>query len=194
MIIGLTGGIGSGKSVVASVFEILGAVIFNSDLVAKEAYLEPEISKRVIALLGNESYLPSGLLNKTFVGKQIFSDTKLMQELNAIIHPAVRRKMDEFVKKHSTKILIKESALLFEAQLENEVDKIVVVTAPDDLRIERVLRRDGLSQADAKLRLESQIPQEEKNRRADYVIYNDESHLVIPQVIEVFEKINASKK
>jgi dephospho-CoA kinase len=189
MIVGLTGGIGSGKSTVSRLFEMFGCVVFNSDRVAKEIYYDPGIRKKIIELLGASSYLPDGNLNKSFISSRIFGDAVLLHKLNSIIHPAVREKMQVFIETNKDKLIIKESALLFEAHLEKELDKVIVVSAPDDLRIKRIMDRDGLSAADVQLRLKSQIPQEEKVARADFVIINNEKELVIPQVLAVFEKL-----
>lgn len=190
MIIGLTGGIGSGKSTVSKLFEILGYAVFYSDNVAKEVYFETRIRKLVVELLGPESYLDDHHLNKTFISSRIFSDTLLLHRLNAIIHPAVKERMAEFVEENKTKYIVKESALLFEARLDAEVDKIIVVTANEEQVIERVMKRDHTSREDILKRIKSQISPEEKIKKADFVIYNDERELLIPQVLRIHESIS----
>jgi len=145
MIVGLTGGIGTGKSTVAKLFELLGAKVFNSDENAKGQYFVPEIKKQVIELLGAECYLDEKTLNRKFISNKIFSDTSLLKKLNTIIHPAVLKDFKVFAGKHTGKLIIKESALLFELGLDKELDKVILVTSPLELRIERVMKRDELS-------------------------------------------------
>ena len=189
MIVGLTGGIGSGKSTVSRLLEMFGCMVFNSDRTAKEIYYDQKIRRQIIELLGGASYLPDGNINKAFISSQIFGDAVLLHKLNSIIHPAVGEKMRNLISENTGKLIVKESALLYEAHLEKDVDKVIVVSAPDQLRIERIMQRDGITAEDVKLRLKSQIPQEEKVARADFVIHNDGTELVIPQVLAVFEKL-----
>ncbi|MBL7933854.1 MAG: dephospho-CoA kinase [Bacteroidia bacterium] len=189
MIIGLTGGIGSGKSTVSKLFEILGYAVFYSDDVAKEVYFDQVVKRQVVELLGPESYVSDLLLNKSFISSRIFSDTILLHRLNAIIHPAVKERMMQFVADNKHKHVVKESALLFEARLDKEVDKIVVVAAEEEIVIERVMKRDGANREDVIKRIKSQMPPEEKIRRADFVIYNNEQQLLITQVLEVHRRL-----
>jgi len=189
MTIGLTGGIGSGKSTVSKLFEILGYAVFYSDDVAKEVYFNQKVKKQVVELLGPESYIGDHQLNKSFISSRIFSDTILLHKLNAIIHPAVKDRMAQFVEENKTKHVIKESALLFEAKLEQEVDKIIVVAANEEQVIERVMKRDEVSREDVIKRIKSQISPEEKIKKAHFVIYNDETKLLIPQVLRIHESI-----
>lgn len=189
MVIGLTGGIGSGKSIVAKLFELLGCAVFNSDRVAKEVYFEAEVRPEIIKLLGQEAYLNDQALNKNYISSKIFSDTLLLQQLNGIIHPAVIRKFKTFVGRHSGKLVIKETALLFETHLEKEVDQIIVVAADDTIRIKRVMARDGLEKESVQKKIQSQLSQEEKIKGADFVIYNNEDVLVIPQVLHIYKQL-----
>jgi dephospho-CoA kinase len=189
MVAGLTGGIGSGKSIVARVFELLGAVVFDSDSAAKAAYFDPEVKPRIIALLGPESYLSATSLNTSFISGRIFSDPALREALNAIIHPVVIQRSREFIHQNAGRLVIKESALLFEAGLEKEMDTVIVVAADEETRIQRVMARDGLSRGAVVEKLKSQLPQEEKIRRADFVIVNDESRLLLPQVVSIYQRL-----
>jgi len=188
MIVGLTGGIGSGKSIVAKVFEMLGCALFNSDEAAKKVYNEPEVRQKVINLLGEESY--SGIqLNKQHIGSIIFNNPDLLMSLNSIIHPAVGVKFKKFVADNPGKIIIKETALLFEAKIEKQVDKIILVTANEELRINRVMQRDSLSREQVISRMKSQLPEQEKIKRADFIIYNNEDRFIITQVIDIFGQL-----
>lgn len=190
MIVGLTGGIGSGKSTVAKLFEVMGVPVYNSDLRAKEMYYKPEVKEQVVALLGPAAYDASGKLDPAHVSKVIFSDSGVLSKINSIIHPAVEADFREFVAKHSDKkLILKESALLFETGLYKKLDKIILVTSPIALRIARVQSRDNISEADIIKRMNYQMPDEEKAPISDFVIVNDETTGLIPQVLEVFEKL-----
>jgi dephospho-CoA kinase len=189
MILGLTGSIGSGKSTVSKLFELLGYAVFYSDDVAKKVYFDQNVKAKVIALLGKESYLSDTQINKKHITSKIFSDTILLHDLNAIIHPAVKERMLAFVKENKGKRIIKESALLFEAQLDKEVDKILVVIANREQVIKRVMQRDGISEEEVIKKINSQMSVEEKIKRADFVIKNDESELLIPQVLSIHRSL-----
>lgn len=189
MILGLTGGIGSGKSMVARVFETLGCALFNSDVVAKEVYYKTEVKSKVIALLGNEAYTSDSELNKPFISKKIFSDTTTLHKLNDIIHPAVKNEFVEFVEKNKGRIIVKETALLFEAGLTGQVDKIITVVANDELRIKRVMLRDNLSREEVLSKIKSQLLQEEKMKLSHFVITNDETEFIAPQVLKIMNQV-----
>jgi dephospho-CoA kinase len=190
MIVGLTGGIGSGKSTVAKLFGILGAKIFNSDDNARDQYFDPEIKQRVVALLGKDSYSLDGTIDRRYISNRIFSDTMLLQKLNAIIHPAVGKDFKAFVSANPGKLVIKESALLFELGLDKELDKIILVTSPLELRVERVMKRDGLSRDEVLKKIKSQLSEEEKMKLTTLIIRNDEREFLIPQAIELYKKLN----
>jgi len=190
MIAGLTGGIGSGKSVVAGFFRVLGCAVYNSDERAKEMYYLENVKQKVISVLGMEAYNPDGKINKEFISGKIFSDAVLIEKINDIIHPAVADDFNNFRELHSdSKIIIKESALLFETGINKDLDKIILVTAPSELRIRRIRERDNLNTADITKRINSQWTDEKKIPLSDFIIVNDELNPVIPQVLEVFKKL-----
>jgi len=190
MIVGLTGGIGSGKSTVAKLFEVLGVPVYNSDLRAREMYYKPEVKEQVIALLGSTAYDTSGKLDPAHVSRVIFSDSAVLSKINSIIHPAVETDFKEYVARHAdNKLILKESALLFETGLYKKLDKIILVTSPIALRIARIQLRDNIPEADVIKRISHQMPDEEKAPISDFVIVNDETTGLIPQVIEIFEKL-----
>jgi len=190
MVIGLTGGIGSGKSTVAKLFELIGCAVFYSDTVAKEIYFNNQIKPLVIDLLGKEAYLSETKIDKKHISSKIFSDTILLHKLNAIIHPAVIKQFEIFKAANTNKLVIKETALLFEAKLEAQVDKIVLVAANDELRIKRVMDRDGLSKEEIMSKIKAQLPQEEKVLKSDFIIYNNEEEFLITQVLTIYNKLN----
>lgn len=190
MVIGLTGGIGSGKSTVARLFEIIGCAVFYSDDVAKEIYFDNDIKPQIISLLGKEAYISDKEINKSHISSKIFTDTDLLHRLNAIIHPAVIDRFVTFKNNNAGKLVVKETALLFEAKLESQVDKIVLVASNDELRIDRVMKRDGLSREDVVKKIKAQLPQEEKILRSDFVINNNEDEFLITQVLNIYNKLN----
>jgi dephospho-CoA kinase len=190
MIIGLTGGIGSGKSTVAKLFETMGCAIYNSDDRAKELYFKPVIKKAVIDLLGSESYVNETTLNRDYISKKVFSDTNLLQQLNAIIHPAVKEDFVQFQSNFPLNtIIIKESALLFETGIYKDLNYNILVIAPIDLKIERVMQRDSFSKKEIEQRMKAQWSDEQKSPLANAIISNDNQTALTPQVISIIETL-----
>jgi dephospho-CoA kinase len=183
MVVGLTGGMGSGKSTVAQLFVQLGWKHFNSDQVAKDLYYEPSIKRRVIDLLGQGCYEADGRLNRAYISSKVFDQPAILKELNALLHPAVKEKFEAFCRSHKNAFILKESALLFETGLDRDLNKIVVVVAPDEMRIQRAMERDQLSREKVIERFKNQMPQEEKIKKAQAVVVNDEQHSLIEQVL-----------
>ena len=188
IVVGLTGGIGSGKSTIAKVFETLGVSIYSSDERAKQLYFVPHVKTQIETLLGKEAYLNGTTLNKKFISEKIFSDKKLLEKVNAIIHAEVKNDFEAFVKNHQQeKYIIKESALLVEANLLSSIDKLIVVTSNTELRKQRVIKRDGLSEAEFEKRLAQQLPDEEKIKHANWILENNEEELLIPQILKIHQ-------
>ena len=189
MTVGLTGGIASGKSVVAQLFKILGAEIFNSDIRAKLQYYKPQIREQVTDLLGKEAYENENRINKAFIASRIFSDTSLLKSLNQIIHPAVANDFKAFVLDHPGKLIIKESALLIETGLYREFQNNILVVSPPALRVKRLQERDGISAEEVQKRFKSQLNDSEKEKHCNFIIRNNEEEFLMPQVIEIFKKL-----
>ncbi|MEO8759783.1 MAG: dephospho-CoA kinase [Bacteroidia bacterium] len=190
IIIGLTGGIGSGKTTIAKVFEALGISIYYSDERAKELYFIPHVKKEIENLLGKEAYLDSATLNRKYVAEKIFSDDELLKQVNAIIHAEVKNDFNAFKEKHQAeKYIIKESALLVEANLLSSVDKLIVVTSTNNLREQRIIKRDGLSKNEFQNRINKQLPDTEKIKHATWVIENNEEDLLIPQILQIHQSL-----
>jgi dephospho-CoA kinase len=190
MLLGLTGGIGTGKSIVAKIFENLGCVVFNSDDVAKQLYFDKAIKTKVQELLGEASYLTDNTIDRKYISAMIFSNNDLREALNKIIHPAVSEKYKEFIDKHKNKTIVKETALLFEANLNKQVDKVILVTCDEELRIKRVMKRDGLSYLEVQKKMKAQMPEQEKEKRADFIIHNNDEEFLITQVLAILKKID----
>ena len=188
--VGITGGIGSGKSTVCRVFELLEVPVFYADDVARKLQdTDVQVREKMIALLGKE-IITNDVLNRKLVAEKVFSDKNLLSLLNQIIHPAT---INEFIKWKEIYIdkpyILKEAAILFESESHKGLDAIIVVTAPEELRIERIIKRDKTSKAQIIDRMKNQMAEEEKISRADYVIVNDESTAIIPQVMKIHESI-----
>ena len=171
--LGVTGGIGSGKSVVCAYLEDLGGTIFEADLVARDLMESSEqVREAVIRLFGRKSYKPDGQLNRPWLAAQVFNDEIRLAELNAIVHPRVAEAFDRLKHPLSSGLLIHEAALIYEAGLTDRLDAICVVSAPKEVRIERVMARDGISADEVRSRMQRQLPQEETERQADVVLVN----------------------
>lgn len=183
--VGLTGGIGSGKTTVAKIFENLGVPVFNADTAGKTLMVQDEkIKQQVIELFGPQAY-QDNRLQTAYIAGIVFQDKEKLAALNQLIHPATIRAAQDWMQLQTTPYAIKEAALIFEAGAEKELDAVIGVTAPLALRLERIMHRDQISQAQATARMKNQLAEEEKMKRCDYVIYNDEQNLLIPQVLSV---------
>jgi dephospho-CoA kinase len=193
MIVALTGGIGSGKTTIAKLFETMGCVVYNSDERAKELYNNPEVKKQVIELLGVNAYSEDNKLNKNFVSDIIFNEKDKLEKLNAIIHPALALDFENFVKQqNSESIIIKESALIFETELYKKFTTIILVIAPLEQKIKRVMSRNLISKEEVDKRMLAQWTDEQKLPLANYVISNSETDALIPQVLSVIQKLKSN--
>lgn len=189
MIIGLTGGIGSGKTTVAAIFSTLGIPVFEADAVSKEIIdNDKELQQKLQQLLGAE-LVKEGRIDRPLMASLIFNDEDLLHQTNALIHPAVARYFKEWYAKQESSYVIREAAILFESGSYRDCEKVVVVSAPEELRIERVMKRNGVSRSQVLERMARQWPEEQKLARADYVVQNDGSRSIIKQVIAIHEDL-----
>lgn len=191
--IGITGGIGSGKSLICRVFHVLGVPVYDADSRAKKLMTTDGILiNQIKKEFGTLSYDEQGRLNREFLAMTVFNHPDQLAKLNALVHPRVGVDYEQWVSEQSgVKYCLKEAALLFEAGSYQTLDKVIVVVAPDELRIARVLKRDPhRSRADVERIIKNQMPQEEKMKRADVVIKNDESELLVPQILKLHEWFN----
>ena len=185
--IGLTGGIGSGKSTVAAIFEVLGAPVFYADEEAKRLMNEdPHIQSAIKQLLGENSYL-DGKLDRNFIAKEIFSDAEKLSELNKIVHPVTIAHAAAWMEQRKKPYAIKEAALIFESDSNKHLDFVIGVFRPVEKRIERVMKRDGITQEQVTERINRQMNEEEKMKLCDFVLINDGQTLLIPQVIDLHD-------
>lgn len=189
--VGVTGGIGSGKSTVCRILQTLGVPVYYADTRSKMLYYKPAICKKVTELLGPEAYQEDGEPDKSFIAGKVFNDKSLLRSLEGILHPAVQDDFEEWVSTipADTPYLCKEAALLFEAGTYKKLDSLVVVVAPLELRKARVTSRDNHTESEFMARLEKQWTDEQRLDLADFVIYNDEKQMLIPQVLELDRKL-----
>lgn len=172
--VGITGGIGSGKTHVCQLLETVGIPIFYSDIVGKEiTNTNPKVRVAIIELLGEEAY-KNDVLNAKFVASKVFDDKSLLEKINAIIHPVVFAAFEDWsMQFEGHKIVALESAVLFESGFDKYIDKSIVVTAPLQVRINRIMKRDKLTYPEVEARIKNQLSDEEREARADFVIKND---------------------
>lgn len=194
--IGITGGIGSGKSLVCRIFSLLNVPVYDADSRAKaimttDGILVSQITKE----FGVLSYRADGALNREYLAQHVFNDPEKLKTLNALVHPRVAVDYEHWMSQQHAPYVLKEAALLFEAKSNTTLDKVIVVSAPEELRIARVLMRDKhRTGQQVKDIIRNQLSEEEKLKRADYIIMNNESQLLIPQVLELHALFTAQAK
>lgn len=187
--VGLTGGIGSGKSTVAHIFEQLGIPVYYAD---KEAKLlmnnNQELKQKIIQFFGEECY-KNGQLDRSFLAAQVFSNPEALATLNSLVHPITLKHAEEWLNQQITPYAIKEAALIFESGGQEFLDIVLGVTAPKAVKIQRTMKRDGSSREQVLSRMEQQLDEEIKMRLCDYVILNDGRTALLPQILLLHEKL-----
>ncbi len=187
---GITGGIGSGKTTVCKIFEILGIPVYYADDRAKYLMVnDKDLVKNIVSVFGEKSYLKNGELNRKYIADIAFKNKRKLEELNKAVHPAVKRDFDNWVNEQKAPYLIKEAALLFETGRYKDLDLNILVSAPLDIRIKRVMLRDNIDKESVLARVNNQMPEEDKMKLADFIIYNDERHFLIQQVLDLDKKL-----
>lgn len=189
--VGITGGMGSGKSTVCKIFETLGVPVYYTDDRAKWLMSHDETLKNKIRhLFGDAAFLPDGSLNREYMASIAFQDTDMLAQLNQIVHPAVWLDSERWSESHiNAPYTLRESAILFESGGHHLLDKIISVYAPKNIRLERLLKRDNSLPEAIEARMDRQMPDEEKIKLADFVIYNDGQHSLISQVMQVHRQL-----
>jgi len=189
IIVGLTGGIGAGKTFVANEFLIRGVPVYNSDIRAKELMdCHPSIKKELINKFGTEAY-NNNLLNHKFIADKIFANKPLLNWINKLVHPKVQTDFEDWTTKQLAKFVIKEAAILIESKAYQQCNKIIVVTAPEKLRIERVALRDNLAPSEVAKRIKNQMTDVERLNYADYIVVNDGAAIVHEQLEKIYKEL-----
>lgn len=184
--VGLTGSIGSGKSTIAGVFHVLGIPVYMSDDEAKKILDQPEVVELVVGHFGIDLVGSDGLIMRKALAAEVFSDVEKLRWLNAVIHPRVREHFSKWIDKQvNVPYIMQEAAIIYESGFSTFFDKIIVVAAPVEERISRVIKRDNMSRQQVLDRLNKQWPEEKKLEQADYVIFNGDHSQAIPQVLEI---------
>lgn len=188
--LGITGGIGSGKSTVCEIFKSLGIPVYSADDRAKTLMTEDEeLILSVKALFGEEAYLSDGSLNRSYIASIVFNDAEKLESLNALVHPAVFRDFARWSAEQNSPYVIKEAALMFESGSFRDLDYVATVSAPQKLRVERSMKRDNTSAEAIKARMKKQWSEKQRLEAADFVLKNDGEHPLIPQVLELHQKM-----
>ena len=187
--VGLTGGIGSGKSTVARIFELLGVPVYYSDDRAKDLMNnDGKLKQEIIAIFGEDAYIENGL-NRTYISSIVFSNKEKLQQLNEVVHPAVATDFENWCTQQNVPFIVKEAAILIESGAYKHLDKIVVVSASEKERVRRVMSRDRVEKQQVLARMKNQISEEERLQYADFVIKNEGNQHLIPQVQQVCEEL-----
>ncbi|MBK8494668.1 MAG: dephospho-CoA kinase [Chitinophagaceae bacterium] len=192
--IGLTGGIGSGKSTVAKVFEVLGIPVYYADDAAKKLMNEDAALKQKIKLQFGESVYDNEHLNKKALADIVFNDPEKLALLNALVHPATLKDAESWMQSQSSPYIIKEAALIFESGAHQNLDYVIGITAPAPLRIQRTMQRDGITREAVVARMDKQMDDTIKMKLCDFVITNDEQEMLLPQVLALHDKLLSLSK
>lgn len=190
--VGITGGIGSGKSVVCSIFSQLGVSVYSSDVEAKKIYEDPVIMDQVRKIFGDQIIDKKGKVDKKQLSKLVFQNAGLLKKLNDLMHPTVKENFQKWLRqRENERYILKEAAILFESGTNKGLDRVITVSAPAELRVKRTVERDKASEELVLKIMKNQMSEEEKVRRSDFVIVNDEDQLLIPQVLKVHKTLIA---
>ena len=190
--IGITGSLGSGKTTICRVFEQMGVPIYNSDKEAKKFYNQQDIKNKLYAIFGTEIFTKTQDVDTKKMSQIVFNHDDLLQKLNNLIHPLVLENFEQWCKNHENHACILfESAIIYSCKLTHLFDKIIFVEAPRPLIIERVMQRDKISLEEVEKRLNIQLPANEEFIKKDYIIHNNEKQLILPQIIDIYQRLMA---
>jgi dephospho-CoA kinase len=191
--VGITGGMGSGKSTACKVFRTLGIPVFEADLVARQLMItNAEIRNQLIRLFGAAVYLQDQTIDRKYLSEIVFQNSSLLAKLNEIVHPVVRNEFDEWCTKQHSPYILHEAAILFESGFYKLMDKTIAVVTSEEERIQRVVKRDGTTPELVKQRIRNQWTDQQRKSLADYLINNNDDELIIPQIIEIDKKIRTN--
>ncbi len=189
--VGITGGIGSGKSLVSRIFTCLGVPVYNADRQAKNLMTSDELLiEQIKKEFGALSYRADGSLDSPYLSKATFGHPEKLEKLNLLVHPCVASDYHQWVKdQNDQKYVLREAALLYEAGIYTSIDKMIVISSTHEIRMKRIMARDPQrTEEEIKAIMKSQWPEEEKIKKADFIIYNDDQHMIIPQVLKLHAK------
>ena len=188
--VGITGGIGSGKSTICKVFKQLGIAVYDADARGKAVLEENEdVKEKVVEAFGIGAYNENGSVNRLFLAEQVFSKPVALEKLNGLVHPAVRVDFESWIDEQTGAYVIKEAAILIESGAYKEVDEIIVVNANEESRIRRVMNRDQVEESKVRERMNAQLSDAERASYASHIIDNNDDQLVIPQILQIHEDI-----
>jgi len=188
--VGITGGIGTGKSFVSRVFKTLGVPFYDADVEAKLVMTKnEEVRQALVRSFGPDTYFDDGQVNRGYLSGIVFNDPEKLALLNSIVHPAVIQASVDWSNKQTAPYILKEAALLYESGSYKNLDYTILVTAPEELRIQRVMQRDGAEREDVLRRMARQMPEEEKLQYADFLIHNDGVLPLLPQVLAIHNNL-----
>jgi dephospho-CoA kinase len=187
--LGLTGGIGVGKTYVSKVFKQMGIPVFNADVEAKNCMAEDKGLMQNVKTSFGENMYDNGVLQKEELAKIVFNNSERLAELNALVHPVVKQRFEDWCTQQTAELVIKEAAILFESDAHLGLDAVICVSAAEQIRIARVQKRDRSSITEIKSRMDKQMPQSKKEELADFVIVNDGKQLLLPQLIKVLKEM-----
>ncbi len=187
--VGLTGGLGSGKSIVARVFGLIGVPVFEADAAGRQLLAEDPAVRAAIQERFGEAVVHHGTVDRKALAAVVFQDPQALADLNAIVHPAVRQAFRHWAEQQKAPYVLMEAAILAETGGHKAFDRVVVVSAPEPVRLKRVMARDRVTEAEVKARIRNQASEEDRLAIADHVIHNDDRHLVIPQVLQVHQAL-----
>ena len=187
--IGITGCIGSGKTFVSTIFSKLGIPVFNADFEAKKCMSEVDFLKNEIQNLFGDHVYKKGVLQKKVLANIVFNDSKMLDRLNKLVHPVVKQYFIDWCGKQNSEIVVKEAAILFETNSHIGLDKVICISAPEKIRIKRVVQRDNCSSMEVRSRMAKQFSQSKKESYSDFIIINDGVKLIVPQIIKSFKNL-----
>ena len=187
--IGISGNIGSGKSYVCKIFNQLGISTFHSDEETKKLYFLPDVKKEIIGRFGEEVYFADGSLNKKLLSYHLFQNPEALKFIETLLYPKLNQVFDEWCEQQSSEYVLFESAILFEKNFDKQFDKIIFVSAPEDVRLRRAMQRDNCDEENVRSRMRLQWDEDTKISKSDYIINNDGVEDILPQVVKINSRI-----
>ena len=187
--IGISGNIGSGKSYVCKIFNQLGISTFHSDEETKKLYFLPDVKNEIIGRFGEEVYFADGSLNKKLLSYHLFQNPEALKFIETLLYPKLNQVFDEWCEQQSSEYVLFESAILFEKNFDKQFDKIIFVSAPEDVRLRRAMQRDNCDEENVRSRMRLQWDEDTKISKSDYIINNDGVEDILPQIVKINSRI-----